>query len=143
MIYNRHGDVSGFFIFISVAMIIISCIVGLMWVIPTYNVWASQLAGQARLAEAQSSREIAVREAQAKKDAAVMLAEAEVSRDRGVAEANRIIGESLTNNEAYLRYLFVNNLENTKNQVIYVPTEANLPILEANRFPNRLNKPME
>lgn len=69
----------------------------------------------------------------AKMDAATLLAGAEVERAKGVAKANQIIGDSLKNNEDYLRYLFVNNLEHTSNQVIYVPTEANLPILEATR----------
>jgi regulator of protease activity HflC (stomatin/prohibitin superfamily) len=76
-----------------------------------------------------------VQEAQAKKEAATMLAAAEVERAKGVAEANKIIGDSLHNNEDYLRYLFVNGLEHTQNQVIYVPTETNLPILEATRKP--------
>jgi regulator of protease activity HflC (stomatin/prohibitin superfamily) len=121
---------------IAITLSVITFIGGLMTILPTYNVWAQRMAGEARLAEALSSREIAVREAQAKKDSAVLLAEAEVERAKGVAQANKIIGDSLTNNEAYLRYLFVNNLENTKNQVIYVPTETNLPILEANRRTN-------
>ncbi|MGD9276296.1 MAG: hypothetical protein PVJ67_03935 [Candidatus Pacearchaeota archaeon] len=46
----------------------------------------------------------------------------------------RIIGTSLQNNEAYLRYLWIDNLQNEHNQVIYVPTETNLPILEASRL---------
>jgi predicted aminopeptidase len=100
---------------------------------PQYNVYASRLEGEAELAKAEFSRQVAVREAQAKKDSASMLADAEVLRAGGVAKANAIIGDSLKNNEAYLRYLFVNELGQTKNQVIYVPTEANLPLLEASR----------
>lgn len=50
-----------------------------------------------------------------------------------MAEANRIIGDSLKNNEAYLRYLWIRNLEDGPNQIIYVPTEANLPLLESSR----------
>lgn len=107
---------------------------GCMWGWPRYTVYSQEMAGRAALAEAESSRQIAVREAQAKKDAAKMLAEAEVERARGVAQANQIIGDSLHNNEDYLRYLFVNNLEHTQNQVIYIPTEANMPILEASRM---------
>lgn len=61
------------------------------------------------------------------------LAEAEIIRAKGVAEANRIIGDSLKNNEAYLRYLWIRNLEDGPNQIIYVPTEANLPLLESSR----------
>lgn len=117
----------------TISFFIIGGIAFSLWGCPQYAVYQQNLAGQAKLAEAQSSREIAVREAMAKKDAAKLLADAEVERARGVAQANQIIGESLKNNEDYLRYLFVNGLENTKNQVIYVPTEAQLPILEANR----------
>lgn len=105
-----------------------------MWGCPKYNVYSQQLQGQAALAHAQSSKEIAVAEAKAKMEAADMLAQAEVKRAEGVAKANQIIGESLKNNEAYLRYLWINNLESNNPTVIYVPTEAGLPILEAGRF---------
>jgi hypothetical protein len=101
---------------------------------PAYNVWQQGMEGQAALAKATQDRQIKVQEAVATKEAATMLAVAEVERAKGVAQANKIIGDSLHNNEDYLRYLFVNGLENTKNQVIYVPTEAQLPILEANRM---------
>lgn len=120
-------------IMVTVCTVILGIIVSVMGGCPRYNVYSQEMAGRAALAEAESSRQIAVREAQAKKDAAVMLAQAEVERAKGVAAANKIIGDSLHNNEDYLRYLFVNGLENTKNQVIYVPTETNLPILEATR----------
>lgn len=62
----------------------------------------------------------------AKKDAEIAVAEAQ-----GVADSNKIIASSITEN--YLRYKFIQNLSATDKQVIYVPTEANLPILEANR----------
>jgi regulator of protease activity HflC (stomatin/prohibitin superfamily) len=116
-----------------VAILFIGVITLGMWGCPKYDVYSKKMEGEAILAHAQSSREVAVAEAKAKMESASLLAKAEIERARGVAEANKIIGESLKNNEEYLRYLFVNNLENTKNQVIYIPTEANLPILEANR----------
>lgn len=106
-----------------------------MWGCPQWNVYSERLGGEAILAKAEYSRQIAVHEAQAKKDSASLLADAEVLRAAGVAKANAIIGESLKNNEAYLRYLFINELSQTKNQVIYVPTETQLPILEATRKP--------
>jgi len=105
-------------------------------VFPVYNVWSSKLSGVAQLLKAESSKRIAVLDAEARKDSASALAEAEVIRARGVAEANRIIGDSLKNNEAYLRYLYINNLNeagNKSNSIIYIPTEAGLPILEAGR----------
>lgn len=101
---------------------------------PQYNVYHQRLDGEAELAKANFSKQVAVQEAQAKMDSAKLLAQAEVERAKGVAQANQIIGDSLHNNEDYLRYLFINNLETTRNQVIYIPTEAQLPILEANRM---------
>ncbi len=73
---------------------------------------------------------MAVKIAQARLDSANLLARAEIERAKGVAEANKIIGDSLRNNEAYLRYLQINSLQHTKDKVIYVPIESGLPILE-------------
>lgn len=107
-----------------------------MWGCPQYNVYSERLGGEAILAKAEYSRQVAVREAQAKKDSAMLLAEAEVLRADGVAKANKIIGGSLKGNEAYLRYLWITDMTASKSPtVIYVPTEANLPILEAIRKP--------
>ena len=106
-----------------------------MYGCPQYNVWQQGLSGEADLAKATQNRQIRVQEAQAKMDSAKLLANAEIERAKGVAEANRIIGQSLQNNEAYLRYLWIHNLEVGGNQIIYVPTEAGLPILEAGKRP--------
>jgi len=111
----------------------ISCVFGLFALYAEYNVWSSSLSGQAELKRADWNRQIAVREAQAKMDAAVMLAQAEVERAKGVAQANKIIGDSLKQNEEYLRYLWIDGLQHTTNQIVYIPTEANLPILESTR----------
>lgn len=106
-----------------------------MYGCPKYDIYQQRMAGQAILAHAQSSREVAVAEAKAKMESAELLAQAEVARAKGVAQANTIIGESLKGNETYLRYLWIQNLETSKEaQVIYVPTEAGLPILEAGRI---------
>lgn len=102
---------------------------------PHYDVYSQRLQGQAMLAHAQSSKEVAVAEAKAKMESAQLLAQAEVYRAEGVAKANKIIGESLKGNEAYLRYLWIMEVAgaNTAKTVVYVPTEANLPILESTR----------
>lgn len=101
---------------------------------PKYRVWQQGLEGEAELKRAEQNRKIAVQEAEAKKEAAKSLADAEVIRAEGVAKANEIIGGSLKGNEEYLRYLWIDNLEKNQNSVIYVPTEAGLPILEAGRL---------
>jgi regulator of protease activity HflC (stomatin/prohibitin superfamily) len=104
-----------------------------MRVIPQYRVWQKELAGKAELKQAEWNRQIAIQEANAQKESASLLAQAEVERAKGVAEANEIIGQSLKDNEAYLRYLWINGLHDGSSEIIYVPTEANLPILEAVR----------
>ena len=116
---------------VGIAVLAVICLS--MYGCPKYTVYKQEMAGRAVLAEAESSRQVAILEAKAKKESAISLAAAEVERAKGVAAANKIIGDSLHNNEDYLRYLFVNGLEHTQNQVIYVPTETNLPILEASR----------
>ena len=119
----------------TVALLLIAGIFALgMYGCPRWDVYNQRMQGQAILAHAQSSREVAVAEAKAKMESAELLAQAEVTRAGGVAKANRIIGESLKNNESYLRYLWIQNLEKSnEHQVIYVPTEAGLPILEAGK----------
>jgi regulator of protease activity HflC (stomatin/prohibitin superfamily) len=107
-----------------------------MWAYPKYNIYASRAEGQAMLAHAQSSKEVAVAEAKAKMESAELLAQAEIFRAKGVAQANQIIGQSLKDNEAYLRYLWITDVagSNVDKTVVYVPTEGNLPILEASRM---------
>lgn len=105
------------------------------FVSPSINVYKERLHGQAELARAESNRQITTLEALAKKESSKALADAEVIRAEGVAKANKIIGASLEDNEGYLRYLYINHLSETNDKtVIYIPTEAGLPILEANRF---------
>ena len=62
------------------------------------------------------------------------MANAEVIRAEGVAKANKIIGDSLQNNEAYIHYLWIEALRESSNEVIYIPTEAGIPITESARF---------
>ena len=98
-----------------------------------YDVWAQRKLGEAELAHAESNRQIKTLEAKAAMESSKHLADAEIIRARGVAEANKIIGSSLAGNEAYLRYLWIQGLQTNNMQVVYVPTEANLPILEAGK----------
>lgn len=115
-------------------MIFVGAIWGLSASGRIYNVWAQGKEGEAELARAESNRQIKTLEAKAAMESAKHLADAEVIRAHGVAEANRIIGDSLQGNEGYLRYLWIQGLQTNQMQVVYVPTEANLPILEANRM---------
>ena len=118
---------------LSLSGLLIFIIVG-MWGCPQYRVYDQRMDGEASLAHAHAERQVQIQDAQAKFESAKMLAQAEVERARGVAEANKIIGGSLKGNEEYLRYLWIHNLSQSKGDTIYVPTEAGLPILEANRL---------
>lgn len=108
-----------------------------MWGVPQYRLYSERLAREARLAEAQSSRRIAILEAEARRESAVALAEAEVLRAEGAARANKILQNSLGGPEGYLRYLQIQALERANANLIYVPTEAGLPVTEASRLSSR------
>jgi regulator of protease activity HflC (stomatin/prohibitin superfamily) len=96
---------------------------------PQYNVWQQSLAGKAELQKAEYTRQVAVLEAQAKKDSAQQLADAEIIRAQGVAKANSIIGESLKDNPAYLQYLWITEGEKDSNRTVYmVPSNGGAPI---------------
>ena len=111
------------------AIAIIIIIGALMFGIPTYNVWQKGLQGKAQLAEADWNRQIAIREAEAELESAKLKSQSDVIRAQGIAEANNIIAGSIS--EEYLKYKFIEGLNDGNTEVIYVPTEANLPILEA------------
>lgn len=111
-----------------------------MWGCPQYTVYEQRLIGESELAKANYSKQVAVQEAKAREESATYLANAEIARAKGVASANKIIGESLKDNESYLRWLWIEGLKEKGNEVIYVPTEANLPILEAGKRMNKTTK---
>jgi regulator of protease activity HflC (stomatin/prohibitin superfamily) len=122
--------VSGLILF----AIIAGLISGLMWGLPKYRIYRQTLRGEANLREQEWVKKVSIEQAKAEKESAILKADAEVARARGVAEANTIIGESLKNNEGYLRYLWINQLQSGEGkEVIYIPTEAGLPILEAGK----------
>ena len=103
-----------------------------MWGCPQYNVYEQEKVGEAEFKKAEQNRRVKVLEAQAKLDSAKLEAEAEIERAKGVAGANKIIADGLKGNDEYLRYLWIDKVAGTTNrEIVYVPTEANLPILEA------------
>lgn len=131
MAYNASKKNSGNITWIALSLILVLGFIGVFAGGPIWNVWRQGLAGRAKLAEAESSRQVTVLEAKAKFDSAKMLADAEIERAKGVAESNKIIGSSLKNNPEYLQWLYIQGLETGSNNgstVIYVPTENGLPV---------------
>jgi hypothetical protein len=119
---------------------------------PRYKVYKSGMDGKAELEQAKHNKLIKIEDAKAKNQAAISEAEAKVTmagaenesmiikaqgqrvadsiRAIGVARANEIIGESLKGNPDYLHFLWIDQLKDG-GQKVYIPTEGNLPILEA------------
>jgi hypothetical protein len=113
--------------------LVVATLVLLMAGCPPYSVWQQGMSGRAELTRAEQNRQIQVQEARAKLDAAQLLNQAEVARAEGLAEATALVVDSFGGPDSYLRYLWIQSLENNKANIIYVPTEAGLPILEAGR----------
>lgn len=113
-------------------------VVALAFIRPWYNVWSQEMEGKAEFAKAEQNRKIKIEEAKANLEAEKLNAQAEIERAKGAAEAIRIENGSIT--PTYIQYLWVRQQSNLSNKtVIYVPTEANLPILESTRALNLQN----
>lgn len=94
---------------------------------PQYGVYSQRLKGQAELARAEQNRQILVSQANAEREAATQR-----------AEAIKIMGAAAKEFPEYRQQEFIgafaNAVEQGKiSQIIYVPTEANIPITEATR----------
>lgn len=101
-----------------------------MVIVPRYKVWRMEMKGKAEFAEAEQNRRIKIEEAKANLEAEKLNAQAEVERAKGAAEAIKIENGQLTT--TYIQYLWVRQQSNNQIQkIVYIPTEASMPILEA------------
>lgn len=96
-------------------------------VVSNMNVYTSRLAGQAAYAHSESERKVLVSQAEAELEAAKLR-----------AEAIKIVGEMAKQFPEYREQEFIGAfgeaLKSDKiDQIIYVPTEANIPIIEKKR----------
>ncbi len=92
-----------------------------------YLVWSMEMQGKAKLAEATQSRQIQVEQAKAELEAA-----------KDTAEAIRIVGAVAQQYPEYRKQMFIQGFSEalsagTINQIVYIPTDAGIPILEASR----------
>ena len=96
---------------------------------PYYKVWKQEMNGKAALAEARQSKMIQVEQARAELDSAQLR-----------ADAIKTIGVASQKYPDYRTQEFIGAFgealrEGQINQIIYVPTEASIPILEAGSRP--------
>ena len=111
----------------SLVLLLVIFVYGILVGHKYYAVWSAEMTGKARLMEASQSKQIMIESAKA---------EVEASKLR--AEAIEIIGKKAKEYPEYRMQEFIGAfgeaLNNNKiNTIIYVPTEANIPILEAGR----------
>lgn len=99
-----------------------------MFAYPLYNVWQQGLSGKAALERAEQTRKVLIVQAQAEREAA---------KER--AEAIRIVGQAAKDFPKYRLQEFIGAFgealhQGKISQIIYVPTEGNIPIVEATRL---------
>lgn len=114
-------------------VVVVVVIFGLMWGLPTYNVWQQEMSGKAEMAKAEQNRKILIEEAKAKLEAEKLNAEAEVERAKGMAQAMEIENGKLSS--TYNQYLFIRTLEKLADkgsipQIIYLPSDGLVPVMD-------------
>jgi len=130
----------------SFAIVVIAFFVGVVWLfmwgIPKYRVWETEIGiesaqniGKAEMVRAEENRKIAIEEAKANLEVQKLNSKAEVERAKGMAQAIEIENGKLTT--LYIQYLWVRNIDKMDGDKIYIPTESNLPLLEARQKQNR------
>ena len=98
-----------------------------LWLGPIYRVWSAQKDGEAILAHAHAARMVLVTQAEAEMEAASKR-----------AKAIEIVGQAAQDFPEYRQQEFIGAFAEALHsgkiqQIIYVPTEAGIPILEAGR----------
>ena len=94
---------------------------------PTYSVYSARMEGEAVVARANGAKMALVAQATAEKDAAQLR-----------ADAIKIVGQAAKDFPEYRQQEFIGSFaealhQGKISQIIYVPTEANIPITEAGR----------
>lgn len=106
---------------------LLACVAFGLWFFPTYGVWQAGLSGKAALMRAEQEKQIQIEQAKAELESAKLR-----------AEAIKIVGQASKDFPEYRTQEFIGAFgEAIKagaiDQIIYVPTEANIPIVEAGR----------
>ena len=104
---------------------------------PVWRVWAQQKQGEADLQQAHKEQQIQVSKAQGRVDAAILNKQAAIIEAEAVSAQIQTIGAQLTEHDLYLKWQWIKMMEERpESSVIYVATEAGIPILEAGKRTN-------
>jgi hypothetical protein len=118
----------------------VAAVAFILWGLPQLGVYNRTLSGRAALMEAESTRQVRVLEAKARQESAALEAQAEITKAEGSAKAISALKAELGSSEAYLRWLYIQGLQEQNGQgektVVYIPTDGlvPLPISEAPRL---------
>ncbi|WOE41066.1 hypothetical protein [Acinetobacter chinensis] len=128
MNYVRQKNIDIFVLLIG-GFLFIVLILLFMFGWPHYKVWKQGMDGQAALAEAEQSKMIQVQ-----------VAKAELESAKLRAEAIKLVGQAAKDYPEYRKQEFIGAFgealrDGKIQQIIYVPTEANIPIVEAGNKP--------
>jgi regulator of protease activity HflC (stomatin/prohibitin superfamily) len=109
------------------AALVIGAFFATLWIYSYVRVMNATSIGKAEFAQAEQNRQIKIKTAEAERDAAKLQ-----------AEAIQIVGEAAKAYPEYRHQEFLSAFgealrEGKMNQVIYVPTEANIPLMEAGK----------
>ena len=124
---NQKGNIV---LYVTLGIIAVFGLIALlMFGLPVYGVWQQGLSGEASLAKAEQTRKILIEQAKAEKESASIR-----------ADAIKIIGKAAQDYPEYRLQEFMGAfaealMSGAIDQIIYVPTEANIPIMEAGRIP--------
>ncbi len=124
-------NVKEFFVLIVAALMAIMILFGIVVSYRYYDVWSMEMQGKARLAEASQSRQIQVEQAKGEYEASIMR-----------AKAIAVVGKAAKDYPQYRTQEFIGAFgealrEGKINQIMYVPTEANIPVTESTRLLNQ------
>jgi len=129
--HGQSGESEIAIVVIGLALGIIVIVGFCMIVVPQWSVWSSKLEGEAMLNKANQTKQILVTQAQAELDASKLR-----------AQAIEIVGKMAQQYPEYREQEFIGAFaealhNGNMSQIIYVPTEANIPIIEARSHEKR------
>ena len=125
--FEKEIDMNGIAVTSIAALLLVIVVAAGMAGYPSYMVYAARMDGEATVARANGAKMALVAQAMAEKDAAQLR-----------ADAIKIVGQAAKDFPEYRQQEFIGSFaealhQGKISQIIYVPTEANIPIIEARR----------
>jgi len=135
---SDRGHVTDLVLALMIIVPVVAIILGLMFGIPKYRLWKIDYNAKIMVIEAKAQGEAIKARAENSKLALVSQAQAEKESAKLKAEAVAIMGEAAKNYPEYRQQEFISGFtealqEGKINQIVYVPTEAMIPIMEAGK----------